>query len=138
MAFDCHNYSEAVSFGTTQNMGDAPMPTPSYKRHRCSIGQSSHDIHGNFGGNEEISGNRSSCGHPKDAKTVFKGLSKPQISDKKVKRKGGTFGSKSYDSWNKAKDKLTADVYNKLRQENACINYDEVGHQFSYCPKPKP
>jgi hypothetical protein len=54
----------------------------------------------------------------------------------------GTFGFKSentnYDSWNKAKDKLTADEYNKRRRTKACINCGEVGHAFSDYPKPKP
>ena len=39
---------------------------------------------------------------------------------------------------NKAKDKLTADEYNKRRRTSACINFGEVGHKFSDCSKPKP
>ena len=46
--------------------------------------------------------------------------------------------SKNYDSWNKAKDKLSTDEYNKCRRKNDCIKCGEVGHKFSDCPKPKP
>jgi hypothetical protein len=45
---------------------------------------------------------------------------------------------KSFESWNKAKGKLTDVEYNKRRRTNACINCGEVGHKFSECPKPKP
>jgi hypothetical protein len=49
--------------------------------------------------------------HPKDAKAYFKCPSMSHIYDKKAKF--STYGFKSesenYDSWNKAKDKLTAD-----------------------------
>jgi len=57
-----------------------------------------------------------------------------------VKFSTSGFKSKStnYDSWNKTKDKLTADEYNKRRRLNACINCGEVGHIFFECPKPKP
>jgi hypothetical protein len=81
-----------------------------------------------------------SWGHPKDAKADFKSPSKSQISNKKTKI--STFGlkseSKNYDSWNKTKDKLTADEYKKRRRTNACIKCGEFGHTFSDCPKPKP
>jgi hypothetical protein len=43
-------------------------------------------------------------------------------------------GYKNYDSWNKAKTKLTEDEFNKRRRANC----GEVGHKFSSCPKPKP
>jgi hypothetical protein len=55
-----------------------------------------------------------------------------------VKHNGGAFGSKTYDSWNKAKDKLTTGKYNKCRRANACIDCGEVGHKFSDCHKQKP
>jgi hypothetical protein len=43
--------------------------------------------------------------------------------------------SKNYDSWNKAKDKLTADdEYNKRRRTNTYINCVVVGYIFSDCP----
>jgi hypothetical protein len=101
--------------GTTRNKGKAHIPSPSYKRPQGSIGQSNHDSRGSFGGNsiKGIFGNMGSGGHPRDAKADFKSLSKSHISDKIVKHNGGAFGSKSCDSWNKAKDQLTTDEYNK-------------------------
>ncbi len=54
------------------------------------------------------------------------------------KRKVAFEKDKSFDSWSKAKGKLTDDEYNKRRRTYACINCGEVGHKFSDCPKPKP
>ncbi len=54
------------------------------------------------------------------------------------KRKVAFEKDKSFESWNKAKGKLTDDEYNKRRRTNVCINFGEVGHKFSDCPKPKP
>jgi len=44
----------------------------------------------------------------------------------------------SYDSWNKAKAKLTEDEFKKRRRTNGCINCGVAGHRFPDCPKPKP
>ena len=71
-------------------------------------------------------------------KSDFKSLSKPYNFDKKVKYEKSGSGSKSYDSWSKAKAKLTEDEFNKRRRTNACIHCGEVNHKFSNCPKPKP
>jgi hypothetical protein len=71
-------------------------------------------------------------------KADFKNHVKSYNSDKKVKYEKIALGSKSYDSWNKAKAKLAEDEFKKRRRTNACINCGEVGHKFSNCPKPKP
>jgi len=44
----------------------------------------------------------------------------------------------NYDSWSKAKMRLTADEFNKLHRTNDCINCDEAGHKLFESPKPKP
>ncbi len=54
------------------------------------------------------------------------------------KRKVALEKDKPFESWNKAKDKLTEEEYNKRRRTKACINCGEVGHKFSDCSKPKP
>ena len=116
------------------------MPMPPYTRSHGSFGQSSHGSHNSFGGNG-VSGafnSKLNWGHLKDAKADFKSPLKSYNSDKKVKHEKTTSGSKSYDSWNKAKTKLTEDEFNKSRRANACISCGEVGHKFSNCPKPKP
>ena len=59
-------------------------------------------------GSKGTSSDKVSWGHPKDAKADFKSPSKSHISDKKAKF------NKNYDSWDKAKDKLTADENNKV------------------------
>jgi hypothetical protein len=63
--------------------------------------------------------------------------SKGKSADSK-KRKVAFEKDKPFESWNKAKDKLTEEEYNKRRRTKACINCGEVGHKFSDCPKPKP
>jgi hypothetical protein len=120
-------------------MGKAHVPIPSYKRPHGSIGQGSHGIHNNFGGNvsEGASSSKTTWGHFKDAKEDFKSPSKSYIFDTKVKHERATSGSKSYESWKKAKAKLIDDDFNKCRRTNAYINCGEVGHKFSNCPKPK-
>ena len=114
------------------------MPMPPYKRSHGSIGQSSHDSHNDFGcnGSKSASASKLNWGHPKDAKANFKSPSKSYIPDKKVKYEKATSSSKSYDSWNKAKAKLTEDEFNKRHRTNVFINCGEVGHKFSNCPKP--
>ena len=74
----------------------------------------------------------------KDAKADFKSPLKSFNSYKKVKYEKTITSSKSYDSWSKAKAKLTENEFNKCRRTNVCINCGEVGHTFSTCPKPKP
>jgi hypothetical protein len=66
------------------------------------------------------------------------GSSDPKKAFDPKKRKVAFEKDKSFESWNKAKGKLTDDEYNKRRRTNACINCGEVGHKFSDCPKPKP
>jgi hypothetical protein len=96
---------------TTQNKGKAPMSMPPYKRSHGSICQRSHGNHNNFGGNgsKADSASKSNWGQPKDMKVDFKSLSKSYISDKQFKYEKSASGSKSYDSWNKAKAKLAED-----------------------------
>jgi ribosomal protein L14E/L6E/L27E len=93
------------------------MPMPSYKRHIGIIGQSSHGNHNAFGGNgsKGASDHKLNWGHLKDAKASFKSPLKSYNFDKKVKHEKATSGSKSYDSWNKAKAELTEDEFNKRR-----------------------
>jgi hypothetical protein len=69
-------------------------------------------------------------GHIKNAKADFKSQTKSYISEKKVNHERYTSGSKSHDSWSKAKVKLIDDEFNKRRRTNACINCAEAGHTF--------
>ena len=115
---------------------------PSNKRPHDNTGHNNYDNYGSFGNNVSKSASSSnvSWGHPKDAKADFISPSKSHISDKKAKFSTSGFKSESnnnYESWNKAKDNLTADEYNKLRRTNAYINCGEVGHRFSDCPTVK-
>ncbi len=100
------------------------MPMSSYKRPHGNIDQSGHGSHNSFGGNvsKGATGNKLNWWHLKDAKADFKSPLKSYNSDKKVKREKATSGSKSYDSWNKAKVKLCEGDFNKRRRTNACIN----------------
>jgi hypothetical protein len=125
---------------TTQNKGKAPMPMPPYIRSHGRIGHISHGSHNSFGGNgsEGTSASKLNWGQPKDVKADFKSPLNLYNSDKKMKHEKAASGSKSYDSWNKARSKLTDDEFNKRRRTNACINCGEVGHKFSNCPKPNP
>ena len=74
--------------------------------------------------------------HLKDAKADFNSPLMSYNSDKKVKHEEDTSGSKSYDSWNKAKAKLTKDELNTRHRANACMNFGEAGHKFSNCQNP--
>ena len=71
---------------TTQNMGKAPMPMPSYKRPHGSIGQSIHGSHNSFGGNggNGASDSKLTWGHLKDAKADFESPLKSHNSDKAI------------------------------------------------------
>jgi hypothetical protein len=134
------NTPRSGTLANTQNKGKGPMPTPSFKHQYGSNNQNNRGSFGNFGGNgsKGASSSKGYWGHLKDAKTGFKGSAKSPTSGKQVKRERSTSDLKDYDSWNRAKAKLTADEYNKRRRINACINCGEVGHKFSACPKPKP
>jgi hypothetical protein len=78
-----------------------------------------------------------SWGRPKEARADFKGSSKSATFDKHFKRERSD-NSNNYDSWNKAKKRLTTDEINRRRNTCACMNCAEVGHKFIECPKPKP
>ena len=110
---------------------------PPYKRSHGNIGQSSHGSHNNFGGNGSKGpfASKSNWGQHKDAKADFKSPSKSYNSDKIIKYEKVALGSKSYDSWNKAKAKLTEYMFNKRRRTTACANCGEVGHNFANIPK---
>ena len=112
---------------------------PPYNSSHGNIGQSNHGNHNNFGGNgsKGAFASKLNWGHPKDGKAYFKIPLKSYNSDTKIKYEKAALGSKSYDSWNKAKAKLTKDEFNKRRRTNACINCGDVGHRVSDCPKPK-
>ncbi len=121
----------SASFATTRNKGKTPVPMPSFKHSYVSNNQNIRGISGSFGGdgNKGASSSKEHWNHPKDVKANFKGSSKPSISGKHyVNRERIISNSKGYDSWNKAKAKLTADEYNKRRRTNACINCGEIGH----------
>jgi hypothetical protein len=90
----------------------------SCKRPHGNIGP---NHHGNYGSSENNGskgafGSKVSWGHPNDAKANFKSPSKSHISDKKAKFNTSCFKleSKNYDSWNKAKDKLTTEEYKSV------------------------
>jgi hypothetical protein len=124
------NVRENSCSATTQNKGKTRVPMPSFRRPHGSIGLSNHGSHNNFGGNgsQGASSSKLTWGHLKDAHSDFKSPSKSYVSDIKLKHEKATSGSKSYDSWNKAKAKLTDDKFNKRRRTNACINCGEFGH----------
>ena len=58
--------------------------------------------------------------------------------DKGEKRKGGSTRSKNNESWNWAKDNLSADDDNKRRKLYDCIICGEIDRKFSEFTKPKP
>jgi hypothetical protein len=77
-------------------------------------------------------------GHFKNAKADFKESSKSVTFNKHSKRERDDNG-KNYESWNKAKKRLTLDdEINRRRNISAYMNCGEVGHVFKDCPKPKP
>jgi len=78
-----------------------------------------------------------SCGHLKNTKAGFKGSSKSTTFDKHTKRERSA-NINYYDSWNKAKKRMSTDEINKRRNTGACMNCGEVGNVFNDCPKPKP
>ena len=116
------------------------MTQPTYKRHQPIVyGQNNFGSHGNFGtnGSKGISNTKGSWGHPKDAKADFKGSSTSTTFDTHLKRERSTSG-RSYESWSKAKKRLSFEEINKRRNTSAyCMNCGEVGHVINDCPKPK-
>ena len=53
---------------------------------------------------------------------MIKVLLSPIALRKISKHKASSTDNKNFDSWNKAKDRLSAYEYNKRRRSNACIN----------------
>jgi hypothetical protein len=82
---------------------------PSYTRPHGIIGQNYHGSHNNLRGNgsKDAFGSKLPWGNLKDAKVDFKSPLKSYNFDKNVKHEKDTSGLKNYDSWNKAKAKLT-------------------------------
>ncbi len=120
--------------------GKAPMPAPMSKRLQpTGFGQNTFGSHGSFGASTSkgVSNTTKLCGHFKSAKADFKESSKSTTCNKHSKRKRSD-NNKNYDSWNKAKKRLTPDENNRRRSTGACMNCGEVGHVFKGCPKPKP
>jgi hypothetical protein len=76
-------------------------------------------------------------GHSKSAKADFKESSKSVTFNKHTNRERSD-NSKNYDSWNKAKKRLTPNEINRGRNTGACMNCGEVGHVIKDCPKSKP
>ena len=120
--------------------GKAPIQQPTPKQHQPIVyWQNNVGIHNNFGanGNKGNPNTMGSWGRPKDAKANFKGPSKSTTFDKHSKRERSA-NSKNYDSWNKAKKRVSTDEINRRRNTCACMNCGEVRHAFNDCPKPKP
>ncbi len=116
------------------------MTQPSFKRPQPSIfGQSNFGSHDNFGGSghKGASSNKGPWGQSKDDKAESRGSLNSTSFNKNMKReKSGS--DMNYDYWNMAKKRLSADEFNRRRNNNACINCAEVVHRFNDCPKPKP
>ncbi len=99
---------------THQNKEKSTMTQPGFKRPRpSSIGQNNSGSHGSFGGSghKGTSDCKGPWGQSKDAKSESKGPSKSTSFNKNMKReKSGS--DKNYDSWNRAKKRLSADEFN--------------------------
>ena len=116
------------------------MPQPTSNRLQLiGFGQNTFGSHGSFGAsnNKGVSNTMKSWAHPMKAKADFKGSSKSATFDKHFKRERSD-NNKNYDSWNKAKKRLTTDEINRRRNTSACLNCGEIGHLFKDRPKPKP
>ena len=125
---------------THQNKGKSPMTQPNFKRPQLSnFGQKNSGSHGSFGGSGQkgASSSKGPWGQSKDEKADFKGSSKSVSFNNNLKREKSDT-ERNFESWNRAKKRLSTNEYNKRRKTNACINCGEVGHKFSECPKPKP
>jgi hypothetical protein len=103
------------------------------------FGQNNFGNHGSFGasGSKGIPDTMGSRRRPKDAKADFKGFSKSTTFDTHSNRERSS-NYKNYDSWNKAKKRLSIDETNIRRNTCACMNCGEFGHVVNDCPKPKP
>ena len=124
---------------SNHNKGKAPMPQPTFKRHHPIVfKQQPSSSHGSFeaSSSKGFPNTLGSWGHPKDAKANFKKSSKSTTFDKHFKRERSNI--RNYDSWNKAKKRLTTDEINTRRNTGVCMNCGEVGHVFNDCPKSKP
>ena len=120
--------------------GKAPMPSPTSKRLQpAGFGQNTLGNRGSFGASisKGVSNTIKSWGHPKNAKADFKESSRSIIFNKHVKRERNDY-NKNYESWNKAKKRLTTDEVNRRRNTSACMNCGEVNNLFQDYPKPKP
>ena len=120
--------------------GKAPMTVPMSKRPQTNgFGQNAFGSHSSFGASTSkgVSNTMKAGGHFKNAKADFKESAKSVTFNKQAKRERNDNG-KNYDSWNKAKKRLTTDEFNRRRNTGACMNCGEVGHVFKDCPKPKP
>ena len=146
---DAKNYlrrfASALTLHTTTNnnngdrKGKGPTCTPSFK-----ISNSNNISFSSNGSNRFYDSKKWS--KSKDGSSTSKGFTKLVDIDKISKRKV-SFTDKPFESWNKAKSKLTKDEYtkrlitkdeyNKLRISNACIICGEVEHKLSECNKPK-
>ena len=117
---------------TTDKKGKGLAFTPSFKKTSSNSGSFSDSGSKGFSNSKKWSKSR-------DGSSNSKGFAKSSGHDKgsSGKRKV-SFTEKPFESWNKAKSKLTEEEYNKRRRTNACINCGDVGHKFSDCPKPKP
>ena len=99
------------------------MLQPTSKRHHPIVFKhQTLGSHGNFGasGSKDTSNTLRLWGHPKDAKADFKGSYKSTTFGKNLKRERSNI--KKYDSWNKAKKRLTTDEINRRRNISACMN----------------
>ena len=93
------------------------MPPPMSKRLQpAGFGQNTFGSRGNFGANKSkgVSNTMKSWGHPKNAKVCFKESSRTVTFNKHTKRERSD-NSKNYESWNKAKKRLTSDEINRRR-----------------------
>ncbi len=120
--------------------GKVPIPAPMPKRQQTAgFGQNTFGSHGSFGAitSKGVSNTMKLGEHSKSTKADFKESSKSVTFNKHSKRERSDNGE-NYDSWNKAKKRLTPDEVNRRRNTGACMNCGDVGYVFKDCPKPKP
>jgi hypothetical protein len=101
-----------------------------FKKTSVNIGSFSNNGSKDFSDSKKLS-------KPKDGASTSKSFTKSIGIDTISKRKVA-FTNKPFESWNKAKSKLTGEEYNKHRITNSCINCGNAGHKFSGFTKPKP
>jgi hypothetical protein len=127
------------SLNSHHNKGKPPMLQSTSKRHHPIVFKhQTTSSHGGFGasGSKDTSNTLRVWGQPKDINADFQGSSKSTTFGKHLKRESSNI--RNYDSWNKAKKRLTADEINIRRNIGACMNCGEAGNVFNDCPKPKP